>query len=177
MKNNGIRIMAGSPDEYKFHMKLFLQYVTKEQADSLIEQNVQAFGDFCWVDFENEKQLDSVTKEELARLLYMSHMKEPLDSFKIDSLINEYAYLCHDDGIWNNTYLCDISQYKSVLNYKVSQALKKSGKENMDGNIVNELFEMCTDGLLIDLQEVQTDEIGIYIYSMASAHWMIWKMP
>ena len=33
----------------------------------------------------------------------------------------------------------------------------------MDGNIVNELFEMCTDGLLIDLQEVQTDEIGIYI--------------
>lgn len=77
----------------------------------------------------------------------------------------------------DNTYLRDISQYKNVLNYKVSQALKKSGKENMDGNIVNELFEMCTDGLLIDLQEVQTDEIGIYIYSMASAHWMIWKMP
>ncbi|AUG57157.1 MAG TPA: hypothetical protein DCE02_04195 [Ruminiclostridium sp.] len=45
-------------------------------------------------------QLDSVTKEKLARLLYMSHMKEPLDSFKIDSLMNEYAYLCHDDGTW-----------------------------------------------------------------------------
>ena len=68
----------------------------------------------------------------------------------------------------DNTYLRDISQYKNVLNYKVSQALKKSGKENMDGTIINELFEICTEGLLIDLQETKTHEIGLYILNNIS---------
>ena len=77
--------------------------------------------------------------------------------------MNEYAYLCHDDGTGNNTYLKDILQYKKVLNYKVSQELKKMGKENMDSDIINELFKMCMEGLLIDFYNAKQDEINLYI--------------
>ncbi|GAE89771.1 hypothetical protein [Acetivibrio straminisolvens] len=106
-------ILAGYSHECRFNTKLLLEYVTKEQARSLIEQDVYAFGDFCWVDFENEKQLHLVTDEELARLLFMSHQKRPLGSFRIDSLMNEYGYLCHDDGYCNYTYLYDIKSTKT----------------------------------------------------------------
>lgn len=116
LNGRGFLIMAGFPTECHFNMNLLLEYVSEDQAEALAKENVYSYGDFCWVDYEREEQLDSVTKEELAELLYMSHMKKPLRSFRIKSLNNRFAYLCHDDGWWNNVYMDTVSEYKSVLN-------------------------------------------------------------
>jgi|BioPla2DNA2_1021312.scaffolds.fasta_scaffold14717_4 hypothetical protein len=157
-------ILAGSPNECHFNYKLNLEYVTKEQSHSLVSQDVNAFGDFCWVDFDNEAQLDLVTSEELAKLLFMSHTKKPLDTFKFESLMNEYAYLSHDDGTWNNTYMRNIFQYKNILKYKVTKELKELGKENnIDNTLFDKLYEMCFDGLLIDFDDIKSNEINLYV--------------
>ncbi|NLL67662.1 MAG: hypothetical protein GX236_08195 [Clostridiaceae bacterium] len=156
-------ILAGFPDECKFSRKLFLHYVTGEQVQKLINQDVYSFGDFCWVDFENEEQLDAVTDYELARILYMSHMKKALDSFIIDNLSNEYAYLCHDDGSWNHTYLRDLSKYKKVIKCRIENETEKYGKRfNLSENLIDEIYNMCKEGLIIDFIDVEAGIINFY---------------
>jgi hypothetical protein len=136
-------------------MNLLLEYVPQGEAEAFINENVYNYGDFCWVDYVKEEQLQCVTKEELAGLLYMSHKKEPLHSFKISSLDNKYAYLCHDDGWWNNVYMDDVSEYKKVLAYKLMQELKgrKRTISEPSNELIEKIYEMCKEGLVIDFEK------------------------
>ena len=164
LENRGLLILAGFPTECHFSMELLLEYVSKDQTGALAEENVYYYGDFCWVDYEKDEQLLSVTKEELAELLYMSHMKKPLHSFKIKSLGNRFAYLCHDDGWWNNVYMEDISEYKAVLKYKLMKELKgrKRTISEPDGELMDRILEMCKEGLVIDFEKKMTDGVNLF---------------
>jgi hypothetical protein len=162
--DRGFLILAGFPSECHFSMDLLLEYVSKDQTEALAAENVYNYGDFCWVDFEKEEQLSSVTKEELAEMLYMSHMKKPLHSFKIGSLNNRFAYLCHDDGWWNNVYMEDISEYKSVLKYILMKELKgrKRAINEPDSELMDTIFEMCSEGLVIDFEKKTGDGVNLF---------------
>ncbi len=164
IQNQGLLILAGYPNECKFNMHLLLEYVTKEQLEALVNETVYNYGDFCWVDYEREEQLNHVTGEELAQLLYMSHMKRPLDSFKIDSLNNRYAYLCHDDGWWNNVYMKNVTEYKKVISYLLMQKLKGRKQTISEPNpeLMHIIFEMCKDGLVIDFEKKTTDGVSLF---------------
>ncbi|GAE89770.1 hypothetical protein [Acetivibrio straminisolvens] len=37
------------------------------------------------------------------------------------------------------------------------------GNGNIDGNFIDELYEMCTDGLVIAFPKTKSDEINLYI--------------
>jgi len=107
--------------------------------------------------------LEYVSKEQ-AELLYMSHMKKPLSNFKIDSLSNRYAYLCHDDGWWNNVYMEDVSEYKAVLKYKIMQELKgrKRTISEPDDGLMEKVFELCKEGLVIDFEKKLIDGVNLF---------------
>lgn len=162
--DKGYLILAGFPNNCSFNMKLLLEYVSKEQAEDFINENVYHYGDFCWVDYEKEEQLQCMTEEELAELLYMSHKKEPLHSFTVKSLNNKYAYLCHDDGWWNNIYMQDVSEYKMVISYKLMQELKgrKRTISEPPNELIDKIYEMCKDGLIIDFE--RKSDNGVHLF-------------
>ena len=156
-------ILAGFPDICDFNYRIFVEYVTKEKAKHLLSQNVNKFGDFCWVDFQEEEQLDLVTYSELSEMLFMSHMKFPLNSFSFSSLKNEYAYLCHDDGTWNTIYMKDVSNYKKVIDYKLANALNEVAKaDSINHSIYDYIFERSYDGILIDFDHASNNEVNLF---------------
>ncbi|WP_051280708.1 hypothetical protein [Anaerovorax odorimutans] len=164
INNRGFLILAGYPYNCEFNMNLFLEYVTKSQAEAFADEDVYSFGDFCWVDFEEEEQLNCVTKDELAELLYMSHMKEPLYNFKIKSLNNKYSYLCHDDGWWNNVYIDNTEEYKRVIKYKLMKEFKGRRKIICEPNndLIEIVYKMCKEGLVIDFEKKEFDSVNLF---------------
>lgn len=148
-------ILAGFPSEGNYSRKLGLEYVNKEQAEAFYSENVYNYGDFCWIDFDNIEDLSKVDKTELAIMLYMSHMKEPFESFKIPSLDNKFAYLCHDDGWWNKVYMDDVTLYKKVLSYKIMKELKGRKREMapIPDNILDKILKECIYGAVIDFDK------------------------
>lgn len=50
--------------------------------ESFLQKDVYNYGDFCWVDFQCENDLEKVSNEEFAELLYLSHRIEPLKDFR-----------------------------------------------------------------------------------------------
>jgi len=170
IRSKCLLILAGYPTACQFHMPLLLEYVPQEEMEAFFLENVYNYGDFCWVDFESPAQLNQVSGEELAQLLYMSHMKKPLHDYKISSLGNNYAYLCHDDGWYNNVYLEDVFEYKKVISYLLIKELK--GKKRSiyapEQTILNKLFEMCKDGLVIDFEKKSSESVSLFCVGSVS---------
>lgn len=162
--NKDYLILAGFPNNCSFNMNLLLEYVPKEMAEAFINENVYHYGDFCWVDYTDKQQLEYLTNEELAELLYMSHKKEPLHCFKIKSLNNKYAYLCHDDGWWNNVYMENVSEYKGVLSYKLMQEFKgrKRTISEPQEELMDKIYEMCKEGLVMDFEKKTDNGVNLF---------------
>lgn len=164
-------ILAGEPTKTKFNMNLLMEYISSEQVKDFLGMDVENWGDFCWVDFQNEKSLDELSKEELAELLYMKHKKQPLHSYQIKGLNNSFAYLCHDDGVWNNVYMKELSWYRNAIKYMVDKynitnfnLLKgrERVKLEMNDESIQILFKLAYSGLILDFKEVSSGSICCY---------------
>lgn len=166
INNKNILILAGYPRRDEFCSKLNLEYISKENVIELANEDVYNYGDFCWIDFENKESLEKVSKDELAQMLYMRHMSTPFNSYKTPSLNNNYAYLSHDDGWWNNLYLDDITEYKKMLAYLLIKNLKGRKKimTTPDEKLINWLFDLCKQGIILDFEEVKSSasDLGVY---------------
>lgn len=102
-------------------------YVTKEEIHELIEDDVYNYGDFCWVDFSKEEDLDTLTNTEIAELLFFRHLARPLHAIpKV-----RFAYYAHDDGWFNKLYVTDLDDYEMLLSQVIVSKLQKvTGKES-----------------------------------------------
>ena len=165
-------ILAGEPMNSEFNTNLFLEYVSGEDRKEFANEDVENWGDFCWVNFAEQDILKCVNKEELAELLYMCHMKNPLNSYKIKTLNNTIAYLCHDDGIWNTIYMDDVEQYKKVLYYimeKFSDCQlivhenNKNEKLVVTKNKIDNIYALMVKGVFLDFRKVVDGYINLYI--------------
>lgn len=169
-------LLAGEPEKSNFSMNLQMEYVSKDQADDFLKMSVEDWGDFCWVDFQDEKDLEMLSKREQAEMLYMGHKKEPLQNYRIHGLRNEFAYLCHDDGIWNQIYMKDLELYNKVFKYILDRECGKLGikKINLLKNgeihtleIENQnlklLFELSFSGLIMDFKNIDVGSVQCYV--------------
>ncbi len=69
--------------EDKLSMVILTNYFRKSwNMESFLQKDVYNYGDFCWVDFQCENDLEKVSNEEFAELLYLSHRIEPLKDFR-----------------------------------------------------------------------------------------------
>lgn len=141
--------------QHDFHNENWNQYsrfdyVTKEEINELIEDNIYRYGDFVWVDFSKEEDLDTLSSNDIAELLFFSHLARPLTHIpKI-----RFAYHAHDDGWFNKLYVTDLQDYEILLANVIPSKLRKLTGRKMNDipkDVASALLEITNDGLFIDL--------------------------
>ena len=139
------------------YWKRFALVEGKGQIDKLCGENVHNYGDFCFVDYVSPAVIDTISNEEAAQLLYLSHMFEPLSSPFFDVLQNEYAYLAHDDG-WYCKLYCRNRQFPiTVAVNKLQKNARNALGDNalpLPENLIEAIHKQSEKGLLIEMEVV-----------------------
>jgi uncharacterized LabA/DUF88 family protein len=128
-------------------------YVTKEEINELIEDNIYRYGDFVWVDFSKEEDLNTLSSNDIAELLFFSHLARPLT--RIPKI--RFAYHAHDDGWFNKLYVTDLQDYEILLANVIPSKLRKLTGRKMNDipkDVASALLEFTRDGLFIDLSRL-----------------------
>ncbi|MDF1508592.1 hypothetical protein PZE06_10365 [Robertmurraya sp. DFI.2.37] len=112
---NNVLLLKHHFDDGEFNLHTLFEYVPHEQVEKLIKDDVYGYGDFCWVDFEEEDALNELSGQELAELLYLGHMKDALRTPFYQQLRNRFVYLAHDDGWWNKVYYRNMKDFYHML--------------------------------------------------------------
>ncbi|KHD84243.1 hypothetical protein [Heyndrickxia ginsengihumi] len=107
-------------DSGMFNLHTLFEYVDEETVDRLVEDDVYRYGDFCWIDFEDEEGLDLLEGYEIAELLYLSHIKHHLRMPFYRKLNNRFVYLAQDDGWFNKTYYRSMDDFYKMLGDVIS---------------------------------------------------------
>ncbi len=163
-KPKGILLIEGLARCSDFCKRLSLDYIRPEHMETFSEEDVDSFGNFQWVDFEDVKNLSDVTDAELAEILFAGHMWEPLKTHRIDSLQNRFVYLSHDDCSIVRVYMNCMEDYKQVVNYKICKELKgrKRSIQPIQENVMERLYSMFQKGAVIDFDEAVKSRACIY---------------
>ncbi|WP_064091637.1 hypothetical protein [Rossellomorea aquimaris] len=149
-----------------FNIHTHLEYVEQEEMKNIMNDGVQNYGDFCWIDFEEEVGVNELNGQEIAELLYMGHVKEPLTPPFYSKLNNRYAYLSHDDGWFNKIYYRDFEDFYYMLGSTVSSKIGslKSGKSlfglkkeksfpSIGKDVIYSFKEKIKEGMVISLEK------------------------
>jgi len=137
-------------------------YVTKQEINELIEDNVYGYGDFCWVDFSKEEDLDVLSNNQIGELLFFSHLAKPLHKIPM----KRFAYFAHDDGWFNKLYIKNPQDYENLLANVITLKLHKlTGRKFRDipKDISSVLIEYTEDGLFIDFSRVIKSTVELKI--------------
>ncbi|WP_028400038.1 hypothetical protein [Ectobacillus panaciterrae] len=159
--------------DYNYHT--LLEYVEEENMQKLISADVEQFGEFCWIDFDDVNDLEELEPLEIAELLYLAHKKEPIGKPFFPLLKNKYVYLSHDDGWFNKMYYRKLQDFTGLLSKVIPYKLGSFGKKRfmlfqktkiypaIAKEVVNQLLPFTEDGLLIDLTNKAETRRGLEI--------------
>lgn len=144
----------------------------KQQIELLIKDKPHDYGDFCFVDYQLENQVKELTPEEIARLLYLAHMFQPINSPFMNKLTNNFVYLAHDDGFFCKLFCKELIYFQAVLSSKIINMLKQLDCETeiqiIPETIMQKLLLLTEHGLYLDLEDfaIKNDQIVINVYAI-----------
>ncbi|WP_409303874.1 hypothetical protein [Peribacillus sp. SCS-155] len=155
-------------DDGNFNMNTLFDYVSDDGVSKLFKEEVNQYGDFCWVDFEEESGLDELDGQEIAELLYLAHGKTHLRPPFYRKLNNQFVYLAHDDGWFNKIYYRTLDTYYLLLGRLLPlkmEALrvertwlgirKKSEYPEVPLDVLMKLSHLMEEGLVFSFDQVQ----------------------
>ncbi|PLR95551.1 hypothetical protein [Bacillus sp. T33-2] len=120
---NHLLLLKHNFDEGEFNRHTLHSFVPEDRIGKLIDEDVNSYGDFCWIDFEETEGLNVLTGQEIAEILYLGHIKHHLKLPFYNQLGNRFAYLAHDDGWFNKTYYRNLNDFYRMLGHVVSGKL------------------------------------------------------
>jgi len=141
----------------------------------LMSENIYHYGDFCFVDYSNPDSVREQTREQIAELLYLAHMNEPLKSPFWETLQNNFAYLSHDDGWYCKLYCRNQQDSASILINKLQNVIQKALCENtffLPNDLIEKTKEVSKRGLLVKLDtSVQREKAAVVkLYEVGEYH-------
>lgn len=152
-----------------YKVKYNFETVNKDEIQEFLKDDIYGYGDFCWVDFDNNDIIDKLEPFEVAELLYLGHMFSPVKSPFFEKIKNKYTYLAHDDGWFCRLYCRNLNDFCEVMANKVVSMASKSKRRKvypMHDELKSQLLLLAEDGLLIDFSNVlrydRSIEIPIY---------------
>jgi hypothetical protein len=148
-----------------YSSKCNMTTVREEDMNELLCENIYSYGDFCWVDYDEDKNLELLQPQEIAELLYLGHMFSPVNSPFFESIKNRYAYLAHDDGWFCRLYCQRYSDFSEIIAHKVIDSVSSSRRKiyPMNEELKHQLLSLASDGLLIDFDNILKDRKSIQI--------------
>lgn len=155
-KPENILLLKSLFGDGQWNDEIRLDYVDSDNMINLINDDVYSYGDFCWVDYKDFSKIENISKMELAELLYLGHMFQPLYEANMKWLDNKYVYTAHDDDFYSRVFMEDINEYKSVIHGKILDALKGRKKhiEPLPEDLIDYIFEHSQDGILFDFEGI-----------------------
>ncbi|NLA86891.1 MAG: hypothetical protein GX847_06315 [Clostridiales bacterium] len=154
---NNILLIKHGYDGKNFNSRSGFTYVTEGEIKKLAEDDIDKYGDFCWVDFEEEFAPDRLTRLDIAELLYFGHKHRPFSSPVFTRLRNRFAYWSHDDGWYSSLYFTDSGEMQSFMSRAVAVVARSkhltAGK--IQSETAKEIFSMSERGLLLDTGELR----------------------
>ena len=173
---NNLLLLKHRFDEGDFNRHTLHEYVSPERLIKLMKDDVYGYGDFCWIDFEEEDALNELSDQGIAELLYLGHMKDHLKPPFYNQLSNKYVYLAHDDGFFNKTYYRNFNYFYKMLGtviprkvdgIKVERSLfgfKKTKPYPLIANeIVSSLKSFMKEGVLLSIKDAEQSRARIEI--------------
>lgn len=167
-------------EDGEFNSHTLFEYVPGDNAEKLAQANVHAFGDFCWIDFEEVEALNVLTAQEIAELLYLGHIKHHLKLPFYNQLNNRFVYLSNEDGWFNKIYYRNFNDFYRMLGNVLSGKLgemkpekmmlgirKKKSYPSVSKEILKALIPALKEGAVLSLKHMQQNrnrmEIPIWI--------------
>lgn len=167
-KIEGFLLLKGSPLNAQFDRHTYWEYVSQEELEAFLQEDVYNYGDFCWVDFADERKLKNLTDENIAELLFATHLKRPLNTVFVDALSNSYLYLCHDDDYWVKVYMKNVRNYKFVIEQKIREIFmgRKKSLSPIPQDMLDELYNYFIGGAVFDFENCTVSSIhtGVRIF-------------
>ncbi|WBW96678.1 hypothetical protein [Oceanirhabdus sp. W0125-5] len=169
-KPNYLLVIEGNYWGSGFDFNTRCQYSDKADLNEFIEENVYSYGDFCWVDFEDEENLNKLKPIEVAELLYLGKLGKPINKPLFEKLSNRFVYLAHDDGWYNHTYYRNEEDYKDIIYGVINSKIKRLYNFNIDyigDEILNKIIRLSEEGCAIDIKKLRIDkdnQLSIPIY-------------
>ncbi len=139
----------------------------------LSEENIYNIGNFHWIDYKNEEDINKCTPVEMSEVLYLSHFCKPLGTPFFSRINNDFVYLSHDDGWCCKLYCKDMSIFKDIIANKIIESFSTNKKRKiypMDEEIKTELLKLTQKGMLIDFSNIIRDSKLICINFYAIGH-------
>ncbi len=124
-----ILLLKHQCDETSFNIHTMMEYIEKDQIDDLLKDDVNGYGDFCWIDFAEEVGVNELKGQEIAELLFLGHLKQHLKLPFYSNLNNRFVYLAHDDGWFNKVYYRDFNHFYTILGGSIADKLSEVRKE------------------------------------------------
>ncbi|WP_059171520.1 hypothetical protein [Bacillus sp. FJAT-27445] len=177
---NHLLLLKHQFEDGEFNLHTMLEYVPLDKIGKLAREDVNGYGDFCWVDFDEEDALNELSGQDIAELLYLGHIKQHLKPPFYNQLGNRFVYLAHDDGWFNKTYYRSLTDFFSMLSFviplklaelKVEKTLfgirKKRSYPILNKDLLHSLTSYMKEGICISIRDADTQrgrvEIPIWI--------------
>lgn len=164
-------------EEASFNMHTYMEFVPQEEYSQLRKVHAAKKSEFCWIDFKSEKQLNSLTPQEQAELLYIGHKKEALRPPFYPTLQNEFVYLASEGEQTTKIYFRHMSRLNELIgNYFTDLIRREENGQNfwrrkpkdlipeLPQDILNSLRGNYKDGVLLSLVDPERTKKTIEIH-------------
>jgi len=115
-------------EDGSFNMHTQLEFVPDEEIVGFTKEFVDAPFDLRWIDFEEERKLNTLTPQEQAELLYIGHKKEPLRSPFYHQLQNRYVYLTNEEESMTKVYFRELEDSERLIVSVINQEIREKEK-------------------------------------------------
>ncbi len=173
---NHLLLLKHRYEDGDFNRHTLFQYVQEDGVEKLVADNVNAYGDFCWIDFEEIEALNVLSGQEIAEILYLGHIKHHLKLPFYNQLGNRFVYLAHEDGWFNKTYYRNFNDFFRMLGNVLAGKLgelkpektllgirKKKSYPSVGKEILKSLTPALKEGAVFSLKNMEQNRNRIEI--------------
>lgn len=170
-------LLKHSYDDASYNMHTHMEFASQEEYPALRKSRAAKEGEFCWIDFRSEKQVNSLTPQEQAEILYIGHKKETVRSPFYSTLLNEFVYLSSEDEQTTKIYFRNLQRMNELVgNYFIQSIRREDHGQNfwrrrakdmipeLPEEILNSLKGMYREGILISLADPEKTKNTIELH-------------
>lgn len=120
-----VLLLKHTYEDGSFNMHTQLDFVSSEEMSNFIKKEADTVADLCWVDFNAEKNVNTLTPLEQAELLYFRHKREPIGSPFFAKLQNRYSYYSSKIDKMTKVYFRFIGDSELLVSNLFNQMIKE----------------------------------------------------